>query len=573
MNSVTLLLSILSYIVLLRPVLSNFSDNLTRHVYSPAQLRALRPAVSGSDTVPSDVALAHQCSHQMRRKRGRKGGVKARTRRRRHRNVLPVIITGNAQSVHGKLEELTGLCQYLHQYRDASVMCFTESWFTEKMPNDYLAIKDFHLERGDRDLQATGKTKGGGVCCYINEKYCDPSNIKVIDKISLLEIELLSLSIRPYYLPREFNRIIINIVYIPETSYGPKAVPILTDMLYKLYNEHPDAFIITTGDFNRSNLNSCLFSNQHIDRPTRGDARLDLLFTNIKCNYKCESLAPLGDSDHDMIRLLPNYVTKRQQTQPVEREICVLDDAGSDRLIDCFDCTDWQVFVDSCETVDELNEHVTEYVKFCESNCVVRKKVKTYGNTKPWVNKELKSLIIAKHKAHKAKDRTLVKSIQKDLKIEINNCKSIYEKKVENKFENLDSKGMWQGLKSMAGMQKKSININVEKGKEQEYVESLNTFYARFDNHDFSSEIENARLLLDDEDNYFEIEPHEVNKYFSKLKSNKASGPDGLSPKILKLCSHQLSYIYCTIFNMSLNACKIPTIWKTSKIIPVPKSN
>ena len=61
---------------------------------------------------------------------------------------------------------------------------------------------------------------------------------------------------------------------------------------------------------------------------------------------------------------LPNYVTKRQQTQPIVKEISVLDAAGSERLIDCFDCTDWQVFVDSCETVDELNEHVTEYVKF-----------------------------------------------------------------------------------------------------------------------------------------------------------------------------------------------------------------
>ena len=66
----------------------------------------------------------------------------------------------------------------------------------------------------------------------VNEKYCDPSNIKVIDRISVLEIEILSLSIRPFYLPREFSRIIVNVVYIPDTSFGPKAVPILTDFLY-----------------------------------------------------------------------------------------------------------------------------------------------------------------------------------------------------------------------------------------------------------------------------------------------------------------------------------------------------
>lgn len=140
-----------------------------------------------------------------------------------------------------------------------------------------------------------------------------------------------------------------------------------------------------------------------------------------------------------MIRLLPNYVTKRQQTQPVEKEISVLDACGSERLIDCFDCTDWQVFVDSCDSLDELNEHVFEYIKFCESNCVVKKKVKVYGNTKPWINIDLKNLIVEKHKAHKNKDKSKVKSVQGSLKSLIKQSKLDYKNKDEDNFENLDS--------------------------------------------------------------------------------------------------------------------------------------
>ena len=69
------------------------------------------------------------------------------------------------------------------------------------------------------------------------------------------------------------------------------------------------------------------------------------------------------------------------------------------------------------------------------------------------------------------------------------------------------------------------------------------------------------------------IKDHEVFSTLRKLKQGKASGPDNLSSKVLKLCARPLSPIFCTLFNMSLNLCKIPSSWKTSKIIPVPKSS
>ena len=73
-------------------------------------------------------------------------------------------------------------------------------------------------------------------------------------------------------------------------------------------------------------------------------------------------------------------------------------------------------------------------------------------------------------------------------------------------------------------------------------------------------------------DSIFVIQAYEVQSHFRKLKQCKSSGPDSLSCKILKLCSRELSPIFCTIFNMSIKTCKIPSLWKTSKIIPVPKS-
>ena len=58
---------------------------------------------------------------------------------------------------------------------------------------------------------------------------------------------------------------------------------------------------------------------------------------------------------------------------------------------------------------------------------------------------------------------------------------------------------------------------------------------------------------------------------FCNVNVNKAYGPDGVTGKVLKTCASQLCYIYSYIFNLSLSSSTIPNIWKTSKIIPVPK--
>ena len=52
-----------------------------------------------------------------------------------------------------------------------------------------------------------------------------------------------------------------------------------------------------------------------------------------------------------------------------------------------------------------------------------------------------------------------------------------------------------------------------------------------------------------------------------------ASGPDGLSPMLLRACHLELSDIFHTIYNESITrGGTIPVLWKRASIIPVPKS-
>ena len=274
-----------------------------------------------------------------------------------------------------------------------------------------------------------------------------------------------------------------------------------------------------------------------------------------------------------MVYLLPQYKTKLIKTTVLEKKVRVWNKCGTERFSDCMETTDWQVFIDSCDNVNELCEHVSEYITFCENNCFEEKTIKIFGNNKPWVTKDMKTLLIEKKRFFNAKNKEQCKNTHNKIKNKIKECKQAYKEKIEGKFNSNDTKGMWSGVKQMIGFNDKVTKISVDKGKEQEYCDNLNLFYSRFDTLDFSKDIENIRNnLAVNNDIILQMENCDVVKLFKSLKSNKACGPDNIKPKILKMFAHELSEIFKHIFNFSLKLNTIPVTWKTSKIIPVPKN-
>ena len=58
---------------------------------------------------------------------------------------------------------------------------------------------------------------------------------------------------------------------------------------------------------------------------------------------------------------------------------------------------------------------------------------------------------------------------------------------------------------------------------------------------------------------------------FKRLSARKASGPDNISSYTFKNCADQLAPVFADIYNSSLQQCIVPTCFKTSVIIPIPK--
>ena len=57
-----------------------------------------------------------------------------------------------------------------------------------------------------------------------------------------------------------------------------------------------------------------------------------------------------------------------------------------------------------------------------------------------------------------------------------------------------------------------------------------------------------------------------------KNKARKAAGPDGINSRLLRDCADQLCGVILHIFNLSLSLQKVPALWKTSCVVPVPKT-
>ncbi len=182
-----------------------------------------------------------------RKHRGRLAGIRNRLRKRAHSPPLPSILLANVQSLENKMDDLRARISFQGDIRDCNIFCLTETWLTPTVPDTAVTPSDnFSVLRMDRSAEA-GKNKGGGVCFFINKKWCDSRNFSILSRSCSPHLEHLSIICRPFYLPREFTSIIVTAVYISPQADTILALSKLHDELSGYNNKHPDAAFIIAG--------------------------------------------------------------------------------------------------------------------------------------------------------------------------------------------------------------------------------------------------------------------------------------------------------------------------------------
>ncbi len=80
--------------------------------------------------------------------------------------------------------------------------------------------------------------------------------------------------------------------------------------------------------------------------------------------------------------------------------------------------------------LDEQTLVISDYIQFCIDTLIPAKTIKTYPNSKPWINPQIKHFFYKKQLAFRQKDFAGLKIINRDIKREIYKAKQHYTNKL-----------------------------------------------------------------------------------------------------------------------------------------------
>jgi hypothetical protein len=306
----------------------------------------------------------------------------------------------NARSILNKKEEL----EVIISQCSPDVITITETWLSDIVPDEVVNIPKFSLVRKDRPVG-----RGGGVQVYIRENI----TYKLRLDLSNDQYECVWIVLRPVWLPRSNSRIAIACVYIPP-SVNMETVNSFCDYFCycydKLKSESPCTAIIAAGDFNPDSnvLNIRTITRQcHIKQivkiPTRGNAVLDLIITDIHKFYEDPEILPpppLGTSDRRRIVWRPknrnqlgNKKGKRTVTVRPLRDSSILQ---FEQFIREYN---WS-FVFNAAEVDDGVRLFLEATNNMFDTFFPCKSIKVYEDDKPYITGRIKEMMHNRDKAY-----------------------------------------------------------------------------------------------------------------------------------------------------------------------------
>ncbi len=426
--------------------------------------------------------------------------------------------------------------------RDCCVICLTETWMSAIVPESAIELTGFSVHRSDRTKELTGKNRGGGVCFYINNSWCNERNIHSIKSFCSPDLEFHTLLCRPFWLPREFTAIIITAVYIPPQANTDQALKELYRNISEQETAHPDAAFVVTGDFNKANFETIAPKYfQHITINTRGDRTLDHCYSPFRDAYKSLPRPPFGKSDHSSVLLLPAYRQKLKHEAPALRTVQCWSDQSDAILQDCFDHVDWDMFrAASDDDIEAYSDTVTCFIKKCIDDVVPTKTIRIYPTKNRGFNSDVRSALSARTSAFKSGNTDDRKQASYDLRRSIKAAKRTYKNKVEEHFNNNNPRSMWQGINNITGFKgNKPATVNIAASLPDE----LNTFYARFE-ADNTAHTESAHTAAAEEVSPLTLSVADVTRSFKRVNISlclwfpHASKNQSLCPYLRKIKSH-----------------------------------
>ena len=357
---------------------------------------------------------------------------------------------------------------------------------------------------------------------------------------------------------------------------------------------------ILTGDFNAdpSTANGkrlLSFSDTnafklHITEPTRvtemSSSILDQFISNIPEFIQDTNVdPPLLTNDHRTISITLKFKVSKQR--PIERLIWQYKQADFEALNVALQNANWEPCFEQ-PNVDFACSKWNEIFLNLARQYIPNKVVQIRIDDKPWYNTDLRKLSAQKNKVHRNAKRTnspadweKFRRVRNQYTEKIREASSTYRANLASKLNEgvtSTSPKSWWHIARQFMRKTKSNQIPAMKCGDRILTddivkaEEFNNAFLQFATIDTSSASlpdivykTNSRLAS------INISQAETLEILKSLDTSKASGPDGISCKMLKETAYSIAPSFTRLLRLSFSTATVPKCWKQANVLPIFK--
>ncbi len=499
----------------------------------------------------------------------------------KYKNTLK-LVHYNCESLRNKVNILEAEC------KEFDIVGITETWLNEKIDNEKLEIKGYKTPiRKDRD------DGWGGVALYIKDELYYKRRLDLENpQLEAIWVEI----------TQNNKTLLVCCIYRPPNSRAAYW-QLLEDNIEHVKLQNPNKDLLMMGDLNCDvsknnsklsqilagfNMKQLITKHTHITKKSR--TLIDIIActcpenvigsgtTSPQLSNHCGVYACLGPS--------PNL-----RKANFKRKIWRYNEANWIDLNKDISSSNWDEILAGDDINSGVENFMSHYNKLLSKH-IPNKSVLIRPNDKSWMNNKIRRTKRKRDRAHKKAvttnsetDWSKYRRIRNEYTNNIKEAKDKYDDDLietirTNKSSN--PKLWWKTLNHFTGKKEKSAHnnpMNID-GKivhdDREKAEGFNSYFANQSNIDVTPEdIKDLGNPTTPEYTLanIDITTQNVEDILKSLNVTKASGPDGISPRMLRNSAKELAPVLQIIFSKSLQSETFPSIWKCANVSPIHKKD
>ena len=470
-------------------------------------------------------------------------------------------------------------------HENPDIVIGTESWLNDSILSSEVFPANFNVFRRDRKT-----SKGGGVFIAVKNIFVASNEPTLVSDCESVWISLQVKGLAPVY---------IGAFYRPQSTDRDYLLE-LDASLSKIPN---NAAVWLMGDFNLPSVDweSMSFTpggnypaisktmiditNDHnlyqvVKEPTRESNILDLCFTNTPALVDSVQVVN-GISDHDMVTV--EALLKPKVVRPPKRKVFLYHKANFPNVdidMEEFNNSLTEERLSSLSMDSLYDAFKTALFESIDRN--IPTKLSSSRFSYPWVNSSIKRDIRRKQRLynkskkygnprHRLEFKQLRRTIDKKIKKSYN---TYIRDVIGGSLKSDNTKSFWNFIKSKrtdsSGVSPLQVDGNLLTCAKDK-AEALNRQYCSVFTNENTADIPNLPTSSVPDIDNITITTNGVLKLLNELNIHKATGPDGITARVLRTCSSSIAPILQKLFEKSLSTGCLPSDWLDANITPIFK--